>query len=36
MHAIANIQQQIVERVEVYYERLLKLINCLQIKATYV
>jgi hypothetical protein len=31
-----NIQQQIIERVEVYYERLLKLIDCLHVKATYV
>jgi hypothetical protein len=28
-----NIQQQIVECVEVYYECLLKLANCLQVKA---
>jgi hypothetical protein len=33
---LQNIQQQIVECVEVYYEHLLKLVNCLQIKATYV
>lgn len=31
-----NIQQQIVEHVEVYYEHLLKLANCLQIRATCV
>jgi hypothetical protein len=28
-----NIQQQTIEHVEVYYERLLKLDNCLQVKA---
>jgi hypothetical protein len=32
---LQNIQQTI-ERVEVYYEHLLKLINCLHVKATYV
>jgi hypothetical protein len=31
-----NIQQQIVEHVEVYYEHLLKLANCLQVRTTYV
>jgi hypothetical protein len=31
-----NIQQQIVEFVEVYYERLLKLANCLQVSTTNV
>ncbi len=33
---LRNIQQQTIERVEVYYERLLKLANCLHGKATYV
>ncbi len=33
---LQNIQQQITERDEVYYERLLKLTNCLQVKATNV
>jgi hypothetical protein len=31
-----NTQQQIVEHVEVYYEHLLKLTNCLHVKATCV
>jgi hypothetical protein len=31
-----NIQQQTTECVEVYYECLLKLANCLQVRATYV
>jgi hypothetical protein len=33
---LQNIQQQIAEHVEVYCEHLLKLPNCLQVKATYV
>jgi hypothetical protein len=32
---LRNIQQQTTECVEVYYERLLKLINCFQVRATY-
>jgi hypothetical protein len=32
----AYMQQQTTERVEVYYERLLKLTSCLQVKTTYV
>jgi hypothetical protein len=31
-----NKQQQTIECVEVYYERLLKLTNCLHVKTTYV
>ncbi len=31
-----NIQQQTVEHVEVYYERMLKLTNCLQVRVTNV
>ncbi len=31
-----NIQQQIIKCVEVYYEHLLKLANCLQVKVMYV
>jgi len=31
-----NIKQQTVECVEVYYEHLLKLTNCLQVRATNV
>ncbi len=33
---LRNIQQKIVESVEVYYEHLLKLVNCLQVTATNV
>jgi hypothetical protein len=33
---LCNIQQQIVKHVEVYYERLLKLVNYLQLRTTYV
>jgi len=33
---LQNIQQQTTEHVEVYYEHLLKLTNCLQVKTTYV
>jgi hypothetical protein len=33
---LCNIQQQNAKHVEVYYEHLLKLINCLQVGATYV
>jgi hypothetical protein len=33
---LRNIQQQITKHVEVYCEHLLKLVNCLQIKAVYV
>ncbi len=29
---LQNIQQQTIERVEVYYERILKLTNCLHVK----
>jgi hypothetical protein len=33
---LQNIQQQTIERVEVYYESLLKLTNCLQVRTTNV
>jgi hypothetical protein len=33
---LRNLQPQVGERVEVYYEHLLKLANCLQVKAIYV
>jgi hypothetical protein len=33
---LQNIQQQTTKRVEVYYKHLLKLANCLQVRATYV
>ncbi len=33
LHATHELQQQVGEQVQVYYERLLKLANCLQVKA---
>ncbi len=36
LHAIAKHTTTTIERVEVYYERLLKLTNHLQVKTTYV